>query len=155
LKPYLEAIFCRLKFEQRGKELNESKKGIEEMVQHLKTQLDERDVVIQELQRGLQAHQSPASLTELQEMKENVSYSPAIFRWQASSHLAGQKTFYFFMETECSLTFTSRLRRVLTAVHDIENYWVSGLRLSSGILNNSRQRFRDISSFINFVFSVI
>jgi hypothetical protein len=70
-----------LKFEQRGKELNESKKGIEEMVQHLKTQLEERDVTIQELQRGLQTHQSPAILTELQEMKESVSYSPATFRW--------------------------------------------------------------------------
>ncbi|PNF39690.1 hypothetical protein B7P43_G05662 [Cryptotermes secundus] len=65
----------RLKFEQRGKEINESKKGIEEMVQHLKTQLDERDVTIQELQKGLQHHQSPAKLTELQEMKENVNSS--------------------------------------------------------------------------------
>lgn len=70
-----------MKFEQRGKEINESKKGIEEMVQHLKTQLDERDVTIQELQKGLQHHQSPAKLTELQEMKENVSYSPAVFNW--------------------------------------------------------------------------
>jgi hypothetical protein len=70
-----------LKFEQRGKEINESKKGIEEMVQHLKTQLDERDVTIQELQRGLQPHQSPAKLAELQEMKKNVSYRPAIFSW--------------------------------------------------------------------------
>ncbi|KAJ4450846.1 hypothetical protein ANN_02277, partial [Periplaneta americana] len=49
----------RLKFEQRGKELNENKKGIEEMVQHLKTQLDERDVTIQELQKGLEAMHSP------------------------------------------------------------------------------------------------
>jgi hypothetical protein len=63
-----------LKFEQRGKELNESKKGIDEMVQHLKAQLDERDILIQELQRGLQASQSPA---KLQEMREDVSYSPA------------------------------------------------------------------------------
>jgi hypothetical protein len=65
-----------LKFEQRGKELNESKKGIEEMVQHLKTQLDERDVTIQELQKGLQTHQAPASLAD----KENVSCSPATLK---------------------------------------------------------------------------
>jgi hypothetical protein len=68
-----------LKFEQRGKELNENKKGIDEKVQHLKTQLDERDIMIQELQRGLQANQSPANL---QEMREHVSYGPAtIIRW--------------------------------------------------------------------------
>lgn len=63
---------CRLKFEQRGKEISENKKGIEEMVQHLKTQLDERDVTIQELQRGLQATWSPARVTGLQETKEHV-----------------------------------------------------------------------------------
>jgi HAMP domain-containing protein len=62
-----------LKFEQRGKEISETKKGIEEMVQHLKTQLDERDLTIQELQRGLQATHSPARLTELQEMKQHVN----------------------------------------------------------------------------------
>lgn len=66
-------MLCRLKFEQRGKELNENKKGIYEMVQHLKTQLDERDIMIQELQRGLQASQSTA---KLQEIKEHVSYDP-------------------------------------------------------------------------------
>jgi hypothetical protein len=64
--------FCRLKFEQRGKEISENKKGIEEMVQHLKTQLDERDLTIQELQRGLQSTPSPARVTGLQEMKEHV-----------------------------------------------------------------------------------
>jgi hypothetical protein len=66
-------LFCRVKFEQRGKEISENKKGIEEMVQHLKTQLDERDLTIQELQRGIQATQSPARFTKLQEMKEHVS----------------------------------------------------------------------------------
>jgi hypothetical protein len=66
-----------LKFEQRGKELNENKKGIDEMVQNLKTQLDERDIMIQELQRGLQASQSPA---KLQEMTEHVSYGRATIR---------------------------------------------------------------------------
>jgi hypothetical protein len=70
-----------LKFEQRGKEINENKRGIEEIVQHLKTQLDERDVTIQEMQRGLQAHHSPAKLVEFQEIKENVSYNPTTFRW--------------------------------------------------------------------------
>jgi hypothetical protein len=52
--------------------MSENKKSAEEMVQHLKTQLDERDLTIQELQRGLQATQSPARVTELQETKEHV-----------------------------------------------------------------------------------
>ncbi|XP_069679167.1 uncharacterized protein [Periplaneta americana] len=65
----------RLKFEQRGKELNENKKGIEEMVQHLKTQLDERDVTIQELQKGLEAMHSPRP-TGLQEARENILTVP-------------------------------------------------------------------------------
>ena len=72
LSPEGSSPFCRLKFEQRGKEISENKKGIEEMVQHLKIQLDERDLTIQELQRGLQTTQSPARVTELQEMKEHV-----------------------------------------------------------------------------------
>nr|CAD7453581.1 unnamed protein product [Timema tahoe] len=41
----------RVKFEQRGKEMTENKKGIEEMVTQLKYQLDERDQII----RGLQS----------------------------------------------------------------------------------------------------
>lgn len=79
LLPYFNPLICRLRFEQRGKELHENKKGIEEMMQHLKTQLDERDITIQELQRGLQASQSPAKLAVLQEMKEHVSCSHATF----------------------------------------------------------------------------
>jgi len=54
------------------------------MVQHLKTQLDERDLTIQELQRGLQATQPPARITELQEMKEHVritTYSKPFMRF--------------------------------------------------------------------------
>jgi hypothetical protein len=86
-----------LKFEQRGKELNESKKGIEEMVQHLKTQLDERDVTIQELQRGLQTRQAPASLGD----KENVSCSPAtprngVLEKRAATWLVKKSSVFFF-----------------------------------------------------------
>ena len=51
------SVCCRVKFELRGKELNENKKGVEEMVQHLKNQLDERDVKIKELQKHLETQQ--------------------------------------------------------------------------------------------------
>ena len=50
---FLSFICYRAKFELRGKEMNENRKGIEEKVQHLKNQLDERDVKIKELQKHL------------------------------------------------------------------------------------------------------
>ncbi|XP_063223504.1 protein lava lamp-like isoform X2 [Bacillus rossius redtenbacheri] len=41
----------RVRFEQRGKEMTESKRGVEEMLTQLKKQLDERDQIIQGLRQ--------------------------------------------------------------------------------------------------------
>nr|CAD7397130.1 unnamed protein product [Timema cristinae] len=65
----------RVKFEQRGKEMTENKKGIEEMVTQLKYQLDERDQII----RGLQSSKPqpvgalPESLPETTQATESQS----------------------------------------------------------------------------------
>ncbi|KAJ9590599.1 hypothetical protein L9F63_016369, partial [Diploptera punctata] len=54
----------RAKFQLRDKEINENRKGIEDMIQHLKNQLDDRDVQIKELQKRLETHQPMEDVQE-------------------------------------------------------------------------------------------